>query len=547
MTDMGMFGKLVRRVAPGLAASRAESRIRLRQAERAEAVQLAMFPNIGQSVGDSPYTGASKKRSLASWFTSSGDADSDLLEALPVLRDRSQDQFRNTPAGRGVIKRIVTGAVGPGLAMRATVDHELLGLDKDTARKWNEAAEREFKLWSDSRECDFARRMTFNEIQMLAYQSQKVRGDCFVIMTWIPRKGVPYDLRLQLIEADRISNPNMMPDDEKIAGGIEKDVDGVPAAIHVQNVHPGNRYVNVVPKWKRVPIFGEKTGRRQVLHLMEFERIDQSRGEVVLAPIIETLKQLSRYSVAEMSAAVINAILAVFIKRPIEGETPSGQVVDYTDEEREAWKNRNLNLGAGTWIEGAPGEELQTVTANRPSAQFEPFFAACLKQIGMALGVPYEVLMQYFQSSYSASRAAILEFVKNMRVARAWFKNNLCQQVYEEFLTEAVVKGRLDAPGFLADPIMRRLLPRRMGWAERGTDRPAEGSGRSHQARLVLHFVRTGSGGNRRFRLRASGCQARRGAGTFTFAGTADSSGSRERNVSIRSGSDAGTERGRGE
>ncbi|MDR1744319.1 MAG: phage portal protein, partial [Planctomycetota bacterium] len=281
-------------------------------------------------------------------------------------------------------------------------------------------------------------------------------GDCFIIMTWVPRDGVPYDLRLQLIEADRVNNPQNQPDTKEIAGGIKRDANGVPISIFVQKDPPGSKYVDVAQEWEEVPIFGAKTGRRQVLHLMEFERIDQSRGAPSLAPVIETLKQLTRYSEAELSAAVINALLTVFIERPMEsdGATGGAQVM-YDDEEKKQWMGRHLQLGAGSWVQGRPGEKLSVITANRPSAQFDPFFNSCIKQIGMGLGVPYEVLCLVFQSSYSASRAALLEFGKEMKIVRAWLRNNLCQMVYEEFLTEAVVKGRLYAPGFLDDPIIR--------------------------------------------------------------------------------------------
>lgn len=455
---MGFFAKTLSAAFPGLAASRAAAKLRLMQTETAQRIHADMAAKFGGGIsgGGTAYAAASSKNSLASWATSSADADADLLEELPVIRDRSQDMYRNSAVARGVIKRKVSGAIGSGLVMRSTIDRQLLAMDADQAREWEDAAEREFRLWSDSRECDFARRLAFNEIQQLAFTSQKVRGDCFVIMSWIPRKDVPYDLRLQLIEADRVSNPNNMPDDEKIAGGIERDADGVPVAIHVQKTHPGSRYLNVVQEWKRISIFGEQTGRRQVLHLMEFERIDQSRGEPSLAPVIETLKQLTRYSEAELSAAVINALLTVFIKRPLESDGGlNGQMVEYTDDEKRQWQKRMLQLGAGSWVEGKPGEELQIITANRPSAQFDPFFNSCLKQIGIGLGVPFEVLSLVFQSSYSASRAALLEFGKEMKIVRAWLRNNLCQMVYEEFLTEAVVKGRLHAPGFLDDPIIR--------------------------------------------------------------------------------------------
>lgn len=406
--------------------------------------------------GGGGYAGASTMRGLSGWNASSYDADSDLLPVLDVLRNRAQEQYRNNPAAHGVINRIVTGTVGAGLSVRSIIDRTILGLDETAAREWEDAAEREFRLWADSRECDFSRRMTFNEIQMLAMKSQKVRGDCFVLMSWRPREGVPYDLRLQLIEGDRISNPQSRADDDEIAGGIERDANGIPVAIHIQATHPGNVFTTRSMDWKKVPIFGTKSHRRQVLHLMNFERVDQSRGEPCLAPAMATLKQLNRYAEAELAAAIANAVLSVFVKRPLEGENlQTGLEARYSDEDRAAWENRSLTLGPGTWIDGAPGEELQTVSASRPSAQFDPFFAACVKQVGMAEGVPYEVLAQFFQSSYSASRAAILEAGKTFKVNRSWLRNNLCQPIYEEFLTEAVVKGRLTAPGFLTDPIIR--------------------------------------------------------------------------------------------
>lgn len=424
-------------------------------------VQAMMPPGMNQPFGGggAAYVGASNRTSLSGWNPAYGDADAELNPSLPRLRATSQSLYLNSAPARGAIKRKLAGVVGSGLTMRSTIDQRLLNLSPDQAQEWQEDAESEFRLWADSRECDYARRLSFSEIQQLAFTSQKVRGDCFIIMSYVPRTGVPYDLRLQLIEADRVSNPNDRADDEKYSAGIERDAQGVPIAIHVRRCHPGSRYLYQDRTWDPVPIFGKQSGRRQVLHLMEFERIDQSRGEPALAPVIEILHQITEYSSAEIAAALVNAILTVFVKRPLESDDPDdmGATVRYTPEQRALWENRgeDIELGTGTKVEGAPGEELQVVAATRPNAQFEPFFKACLKQIGIALGIPYEVLSLEFQSSYSASRAALLEFAKETKIGRAWLKSNLCQAVYEEFLTEAVIRGRLVAPGFLEDPIIR--------------------------------------------------------------------------------------------
>ena len=86
---------------------------------------------------------------------------------------------------------------------------------------------------------------------------------------------------------------------------------------------------------------------------------------------------------------------------------------------------------------------------------FDPFVSQLIKQIGAAIGVPYEVIMKNFTSSYSASRAAMLQAWEEFKLRRTWFARDFCQPVYETWLTEAVAIGRIEAPGFFEDPALR--------------------------------------------------------------------------------------------
>ena len=95
------------------------------------------------------------------------------------------------------------------------------------------------------------------------------------------------------------------------------------------------------------------------------------------------------------------------------------------------------------------------VNPGRPNPNFDPFVMAVIKQIGAALEIPYELLIMAFSNNYSASRAAILEFFKVIKMYRAWFVTDFCQPIYEEWLCEAVAKGRINAPGFFNDPIIK--------------------------------------------------------------------------------------------
>jgi lambda family phage portal protein len=208
-----------------------------------------------------------------------------------------------------------------------------------------------------------------------------------------------------------------------------------------------------LPTWTRIPAFGSETGRPLVLHLMESERPGQRRGVPVLAPVMEKLKQLSRYSEAEIMAAVVSGMFTAAIttptpQTPLAPSIPEAQQVDTGD-------TSDYQLGNGTLLGLAPGEELQAINPSRPNAGFEPFVIAMCRQIGAGLGIPYELLVMQFTSSYSASRGALLEAWKRFKVGRSWLASGLCQPVYEAWLAEAVARGYVNAPGFFSDPIIR--------------------------------------------------------------------------------------------
>ena len=39
---------------------------------------------------------------------------------------------------------------------------------------------------------------------------------------------------------------------------------------------------------------------------------------------------------------------------------------------------------------------------------------------------------------------------------RDWFADDFCQPIYEEWMAEAVARGRINAPGFVTDPARRK-------------------------------------------------------------------------------------------
>ena len=111
--------------------------------------------------------------------------------------------------------------------------------------------------------------------------------------------------------------------------------------------------------------------------------------------------------------------------------------------------------GNGAVLGLAPGEKATSVNPMRPNSNFDPFMQSFLKQVGVALQLPLELLMKHFEASYSASRAALEMAWSYFNQQRSWFAYRLNQEVYGWAMDEAVASGRLARPGWFADPMVR--------------------------------------------------------------------------------------------
>ncbi|MCP4342141.1 MAG: phage portal protein [Desulfobulbaceae bacterium] len=401
------------------------------------------------------HAGSRSRDALTGWTTRTADADTDILADLHTMRDRSRDLVRNNPFGAGAIHTKVTNIVGTGLKLNASIDREYLQLDDEAADEYEQDAERLFGSWSQSSYCDIERTLLWQGHQDLALRSMLENGDHFVIMARADSAS-PWNMALQHVEADRVSNPDNGMDTETLVEGVEKSPSGAPLRYHISDKHPGSMN-SAGMKWTSVPAFGRDTGRRITLHMYRKVRAGQTRGIPDLAPVIETIKQLGRYTEAEIDAAVKTAMWSIIVKTET-GDGLAGLDLDsWRTTRQEYYKGQPVDLKGGTssTVGLFPDDDFQAFDPQRPNSAYEPFINAMIVQIGMALEIPAEVLTKYFQSSYSAARGALIQFGQLVAGRRKWFAADFCQPIYETVLSEAVASGRINAPGFFADPMIR--------------------------------------------------------------------------------------------
>lgn len=397
-------------------------------------------------------------RSLTNWNPVTGSPRSDApRQELAVMRARSYDAMRNTPIGRAALVRSRTSIVGTGLVCRPAVDAEALGLSQDQADTYNSKLQRTWERWAeDPAECDIEASLDIYGLQSLALFSAMAAGDVFGLTPHELRPGGVNRLKVQLIEAARVSNPNDVEDTSALCDGIAT-IGPTPVGCWVRSTHPGDAALAIMPVWNFYPFHGGETGRRRVLQVWnEKERPGQLRGVPFLAPVLEPLKQLERYGESELMAAVISAMFTVFIEKDAEKHSDDGDGLTPFGEADDAG---NVALGNGAVVDLAPGEKVHETNPSRPNVNFDPFFNAVVGQIGATLEIPGDVLLLKFNRSYSAARAAMLEAWRFFNLRRWYLVTQFCQPLYGLLIDEEVAAGRLQLPGY-ADPIQRRAWTR---------------------------------------------------------------------------------------
>ena len=401
--------------------------------------------------------------SMIGWLVGGGGAEDDIDVHGSLLRKRARDLYAGGGLARSGPNTLTTNVVGWGIKPKPKIDAEFLGLSDEARDAWERNTLREFELWAESAMCDAERQQNFYGLQELAFLSMLVSGDCFALFGMKENKRTPYQTTIRILEADRIGNPESAGDSivkelengGRIVDGVELDKEGAVVRYYIANRHPLAEENSGELTYTPIEAFGKDTGYPNILHIMTYERPEQRRGVPFVAACIEYLKQFDRYLTAELAAQVVSSMLTAFIINDADGASVG--LEDSVDEEEKVTDNDlNLELRPGAIYDLPPGKKVETVNPLRQNTAFQGFCETFEILIGSGQNIPKEVLIHKYDSNYTASRSALLDFWKTVRVYRSKFNQMFNQQIWEMWLSEAVAIGRVEAPGFFDDPAIRR-------------------------------------------------------------------------------------------
>ncbi|MGC0122418.1 phage portal protein [Providencia rettgeri] len=441
--------------------------------------------------GRVPYDAAdSYSDQLANWQPALWSPDNEINIYRDRIVSRMRDLARNDGWASGTITRVLDNAVGANFRPIFKPDYRMLRLltgnksfDATWAEEYGKVIEAHWRSWANDpgRYCDVERKQTVSQMLRLGFRHKLLDGDALAVLQYRPdRLGAGkgrYATTMQIIDPDRLSNPQQNFDKANVRGGVEIDADGAPVAYHIREAHMGDWWsAEKTMSWKRVK---RETawGRPVVVHDFDMERGAQHRGMGILAPIVQRLKMLIKYDESELEAAILNAIFGAYIESPYDAQMVSSALGDagfgdgeelsaYQTQRAEYYEDKRLNLQNGARIPHLfPNEKIVTLSAERPTSNFDGFESAVLRNIASATGLStQQVTQDWSKVNYSSARAAIVEAWKTLTRRRDDFSVGFSQPIGTAFVEEIHDTEALPLPNNAPDFLEAKAAYSRARW-----------------------------------------------------------------------------------
>jgi len=303
-----------------------------------------------------------------------------------TLRNRSRYEVANNSYARGIVLTLANDCVGTGPRL------QLLAGDGET----NRLVERAFADW--------AREIRLAEKLRTMRMAKATDGEAFAVLTANPNLASPIKLDVRLIEADRVTNPDLKLATTNAIDGIEFDAFGNPRTYFVLRDHPGTTvYTAGIGTYDRIPAGA-------MIHWFRADRPGQHRGIPEITPSLPLFAQLRRYTLAVLGAAETAADFAavLFTDAPASGEAAAVEPMDIVELEK-----RMATVLPDGW-------KLGQIKAEQPGTTYSEFKRELLNEIARCLNMPFNIAAGNSSGyNYASGRLDHQTYFKSIRVEQA--------------------------------------------------------------------------------------------------------------------------------
>jgi len=358
--------------------------------------------------------------------------DREDIRNLRDMRATARIYSENNGFYGGIIECATDHVIGSGLKAKSTIKQsQVPNISEQRIKEIEKTFDNYFNNWAESTICDVTAKDDFYMLQRLAYSNYKIDGDCFALLP-LRKLSNSSVLQIDLIDAQYIKNNGA---DSTFIEGIKLSSDKMPLQYNIQQSDG---------TYKAISAF--KNGKRNVLHVFRRKRSKQVRGLPFLNRVSTDIVYIDDYMKTELTASKLAAIFFGSITTK-SNDSPFGEV-DLLDGGTQQQTPRNT-IKENTITQLQAGEELNIHSQSRENANFDRFVMACLQKVSSSTRIPLEIILAQFVSSYSASRAALLQMQKFTNPERKLFINSFCKPIREQVLLYGILSGDLNIPEYL--------------------------------------------------------------------------------------------------
>jgi len=213
------------------------------------------------------------------------------------------------------------------------------------------------------------------------------------------------------------------------------DLLGRPVAYWIYPGHPADLSTSYITPIRRPA--------SEFIHLYKVDRIGQTRGVSLFAPLISWLKNLGNYVYNELQASAVASCFTAAITT-LGGPADGGLLAADETSSSDSDGNQFEYLQPGMVARLLPGEKLETVDPTRPNTSAEAWINLMLRSMAVGSGLSYERMAKdYSKTNYSSARASDLEDRREFRADQEWLEYHLVGPVWQRFIEAAVLEDKL--------------------------------------------------------------------------------------------------------
>jgi lambda family phage portal protein len=401
----------------------------------------------------------------------------DLTIDTHIMMMNARKAYHDSPHARAIIDTIADSTIGTGLKFESAIKFEELGISQEEAERTGSMIESKFDLWAKSKKQSRDGSMNFYQAQKLYLKSQIRDGEVFQRFYYNSQRDLLSPLQFSFVDPTQIqysgyvstSGPYNFDD------GIKRNAQGVEIGykifVQAENGQYGIKSVEVPA---RLP----GSGRLSMLHGFKAEYAGQKRGYSAIGHALQEFQDIQDYILSTLSKAAAQASIyawqvpsdtadAINVMQDLADSGGVSVIEKISDQVTGTITSNgfvpsmcqvpgvNLDAKGAHYVGNLPaGSDIKFAPNSAPADNVKEFVGALMEYIAPSCKVPLEVLKMLWGTSFSASRATLLQFQEIKEEGRGEISADSLDQVLEAFVTEEVAAGRLQLPGF-SDPHLK--------------------------------------------------------------------------------------------